>query len=423
MPVSTKTKLTLSKFAELFGIHPLHLNQVRLSSATQQLCDNMYFQWEWQDSDHVSREEIARAIREAEDKIEAQLGYRLAPDWEVDEWRPTIRPFIRDLVNLSGADIRGYKNTVEANWGYFISGGIQAKTLIEASSAIVYSDSDSDGYDETATVTVATTVTDKNEIAVYYPGHDGDDAWEIRPISVSISGGNATIVFRRELVVIESKLNLFDITGAEAVGETDADFLTTVDVYRRYNDPQTQVSFLWEPLAGAYCASCSGSGCDSCAYATQTGCLVVRGDPRQSIIGFQPATWDSDTEIFTAAAWSVDRQPDIARMYYYAGWKDKRQSYTSRLSPDWERTVAYMAACLIDRPPCDCCADLWRKQREDFALVQGNPDEGTAIYRTPTNAARNLDILDNPFGSRRGEVNAWRKVKELKTFSAVNMYV
>lgn len=419
MPVSTKTKLSLSRFAEIFGIHPLHFNQVRLASADQVLCDNMYFQWEWQNSDHVSREEIARAILEAEDKIERQLGYRLIPSWEVDEWRPSIRPFRRELVNLSGSNVRGYRQHVEANWGYFISGGIEAKILIEAGAAIVYSDSDSDGYNETATVTVATTVTDKNEIAVYYPGHDGDDAWEIRPISVVISGGNAIITFRRELVVIESKLNLFDITDAEAVGETDAHFLSTVDVYRHYNDPQTQATFLWEPLAGV-CTTCTGSGCEVCAYSTQTGCLIVQGDPRRSLIGYTPATWDSDDEQFVTASWAVGRLPDIVRLYYYNGYRDKRQSYTSRLSPDWERTVAYMAAALMDRPPCDCAADIWRKQREDFALVEGDED-GKPLYRFPAGVESSSHILTNPFGTRRGEVNAWLKVRDQQVFSAVDL--
>jgi hypothetical protein len=348
------------------------------------------------------------------------LGYRLSPDWEVDEWRPTVRPFRRELVNFNGSDVRGYKSAIHANWGWFISGGIRASSLIEADAAIVYSDSDNDGYDETATVSVATTATDINEIHVYYPGHDGDDAWEIRPISVSISGGTATIVFRRELAVIEEKLNLFDIEDAEAVGETDADFLTEVDVYRVYNDPQTQVSFLWEPLAGVYCGSCNGSGCEACAYSTQTGCIILRGDPRQSIIGFTPASWDSDNLNFTSEAWTVNRYPDIARLYYYAGYRDKRQNYVYRMSPDWERTVAYMAAALMDRPPCDCAAAVWRKQREDFALIEGDED-GKPLYRVPAGLESSKHITTNPFGSRRGEVNAWLKVRDLQIFSAVDL--
>lgn len=417
MPQDTPTKLTLARWGQLMGLHPLHLMQVRMPGYTDGYCSDIYFTESWQTADHVSRNEISRAIKEAEDNIESQLGYHIAPTWEVDEWRETMRPFRQEFVKFNGADIRGYRDAVRANWGYFISGGIQGKTRIQANAPIVWSDADGDGYSETGTVIVATVALDRNEIALYYPGHDGEDEWEIRPIEVSIAVGSATITFRRELAVREDKLYTMDIQGAEAIGTDDGDFLADVDVYRRYNDPQSQAAFLWEPLAFS-CGSCSGEGCPSCAYAIQTGCLLIRGDPRQSLVSYAPADWDSRLLTFNPSSWVMGRSPDIVRLYYLSGWRDKTSKYTSRLDRKWERTVAYYAAALLDRPPCDCSADRWRYWREDLTLSRGDED-GQAFY----SPAAKGSILDNPFGPRRGMVNAWRALSSNDTTEPIGRAV
>lgn len=401
---SIATKLPLATFAKLMGMHPLHFEQVVFGD--QNHCDNVVFQHEWQTADKVSREEIARAIAEAESKIENALKYRLAPSWEVDEWNPTSRPRQPEFVRYTAGDARGYPQTVQADWGYFISGGVEAKTLIEAGAVIVYTDEDGDGYAETATVTVNTSYTDKNEIAAYYPGKDGANTWEIRPTRVSFSSGVATIVFRRELAVNPDLFEVLDIEGKEAVGTDDADFLETVDVYRHWNDPSTQVSLLWGPLARGTCG-CDGEGCASCAFSAGTGCLQTVHDPRLSILSYTSANWDVDAQNYSAAAWPLARAADIARLYYRSGWRDKSLEYSYRMDPQWERTVAYMAAALLDRSPCDCVKGNWQRWRQDLTLVEGSADGnvGLGFFRNPQGN------LDNPFGTTRGEVNAWRQVK------------
>lgn len=414
----TVTKLPLATWAKIMGIHPLHFESVSLEDYPH--CSQMIMQHEWQNNDHVSREEIARAIAEAETKIETYLGYRLAPTWEVDEWRGTTRPYRREFVKYNSADIRGYKDTVNADWGYFISGGIRSKELIEADSAITYEDLDSDGYFEKATVSVATSVVDINEIAIFYPGHDGDDEWQIRPIEVRISSGIATITFRRELAVKSDLLESFNAHEESIEGTLDDNFLSEVDVYRIYNDPITQASFLWEPL-NVGCYQCDGEGCSSCAYSTQTGCLIVRGDPRQSIVGYSPGSWNSDTDLFDSEVWSLDRSPDIVRLYYYAGWRNKSQRYLSRMDPQWERVVAYMATAMLDRTPCECMSDNWNKWREDFLLRSGDGD-GLPTLREPGSGINlGAGITDNPFGSRRGELYAWYRVRSQAKFTAVSL--
>lgn len=392
---STPTKLPLDTFAKYMGFHPLHFNQIVFGNQTY--CDNIVFQHEWQTADKVSREEIARAIAEAESKIENALKYRLIPSWEVDEWRGTPKQVVGYINNHS--------NLVQAEWGYLISGGIKSSSVEEASASIVWSDEDSDGYFETGTVTASVVAVNPEEIHAFYPGKDGDEAWEIRPIDVTISSGVATITFRRELAVNPDLLDRLDIEDAEADGTNNADFLSTIDVYRIYNDPQTQATLMWEPYAGL-CGTCNGSGCEACAYSVQTACLLLHGNPRQSILHYTPADWDSEEETFTPATWMAGRNPEIVRLFYYAGWRNKSLRYTNRMDPQWERTVAYMAAALLDRPPCDCVKGNWERWRQDLTLAQGSADGsvGLGFFRQPEGT------LDNPFGTTRGEVNAWRQV-------------
>lgn len=411
---TTKTKLSLDRWAAIIGIHPAHFNGVFFGNSPS-VCQQPWLQQPWQAQDRVGREEVARAIAQAEADIEYHLGYRLLPDWEVDEWQLTERLWRKELSNLSVTDIRGMAQTVEAKWGYLISGGIRSSDdPLEADAIITYSDEDGDDYREIATIEVTVDAgQDPCELRVYYPVSNamvltgGEDQWEIRPINVSISGVTATIRFRREQCVLPQLVSDYfpaadddHLRGVDGVTETpETQFLLTVDVYRVYNDPQTQVSFLWEPF-GSGCG-CNNAGCIACAYNTQTGCLMLRSEPRQSIVSYHPATWNADDEDFDAAAWAVNRQPNLARLFYYAGWRDKRQACpTVRMDPEWERTVAYYAAALLDRPICECnniraWVDHWQK---DLAI---RGDEGLQV--SPGD-------LDNPFGTRRGAVYAWKRV-------------
>lgn len=395
---ATRTKLPLATWFRIMGIHPLHGEQVYLPDMPPSVCGQPWLQHAWQDADRIGRDDLAIAIREAEDEIERELKSRLLPSWELDEWHPTIRVFRPELTNLSITDLRGYGQIADLKWMNFITGGIEAKEVIEAGAAIVYSDPDGDNYDETATVTVAVSITNECEIVAYYPGKAGDDVWEIRPIDVSISGGMATITFRRELAVVENEMEKFDAEGVD--GTTDALFLTNIDVYRKYNDPQQQVTFLWEPFA--ICTDCFGTGCETCAYTVQTGCLMSRADPRLSIIVYHPADWNSTTLEFDSTTWLVKHQPDMIRTWYYAGLRDRRVDCTSKNMPEeWQRAVAYFAAAKLDRPLCECnnvgaFTDHWRRDLS----VPGEEDMRISD-----------DVLDNPFGTQRGAVYAWQRVK------------
>ena len=401
----TYTRLSLARWFQLMGIHPLHGEQVIMPNLPPTVCSQPWLTHPWQDTDRVGREDLALAIKQAEDDIERELKATLMPTWIVDEWRPTMRTFRPELGNLSGRDIRDFGQIVFSRQKQFISGGIQAKTFV-ATPAIVWSDADGDGYKETGTVTAAVTFLDACELCVYYPGKAGVDEWEIRPINASINAGIglATITFRRELTVQEDLLESFDPQSVD--GLVDGNFLATVDIYRKYNDPQQQVQFLWEPF-GSSCATCSGDGCPTCAYNTQYGCLMIREDPRLGIVVYHPATWNNTTLQFDAVGWAISRQPDLVRLWYYAGLRQKNLACPNRSMPlEWERAVAYYAAALLDRPVCECnnlhaWIENWRR---DTAIPGEEGLQGESRWE------QGSSILSNPFGTKRGAVFAWHRI-------------
>lgn len=395
------------------GLNPLHFNGAYVRNVT--VCGQPWLQYPWQAVDRVGREEVAQAIAQAESDMEQHLHFRLLPSWERDERHKPIRPNQRELHNLSNTELRGYAQALQTNFGHFQGGGIRSKELVQADVAVVLTDEDGDGYFETATFTLATTLTDPCELALYYPvteamvpaaGDSMHDSWEIRPAKVSITGGTATIRTRREQL-IKPSLQLDTVPPADDShmrgidGSLDNNFVTVADVYRIYHDPQLQVQFLWEPGG---CAACSGGGCEQCAFQVQYGCLMMREDPRDGFVSYRPTVWNSETLMMDGAALARGTQPDILRLYYYAGWRDNSKA-CSRVDMDdyWERSVAYYAAALLDRPICEC---------NNMRAFVGHWQEDLAITRAGGETHRIAeDDLNNPFGTTRGAVFAWKRVK------------
>jgi len=405
------TWLPLDRWQQLFGICPFSFNQ--LVSASNLVpsgdCGEVWFQHAYQNTDFTSREDIAEAIRAAERNIAQEVGYNLLPDWIEGERKQTTRPARPEVFSRNALNVRGMAKSVETDRNWVISGGVRNQELIEADVAVGLTDPDGDNYFETCTVNVTATtasgvvVTDINEIRIYYPGESGHYSYEIRPVKITLLGGTATIVFKRWQLVKIADLERLDAADAANVIDADAaiSYETTVDVYRVYNDPQTQVSFLWEN--DPFC-TCGGSGCPGCSFTTQAGCLAVR-DQRLGIVTYRPGSWDADDEQFTSAAWSIGRDPEQVRLYYYSGWVPKDPRITRPyvdLDPYWEKAIAYYSVSLLDRCTCDCnnaqrFIDHWRtdlaRQGAEVAFQVSDAD------------------LDNPLGTTMGAIYAWRQIK------------
>lgn len=379
----TVTKLKLDHFAQIMGLNPLHFNQVYVPGYEAKVCGEPIYQYSWQNADRVGREEMAQAIGEAERLIEDNLYYKILPTYEVDE-RITIDP---RSVRVPA---------VKLGWGYFISGGIRTVSSVATGSAVTYSAADSVGYKHTGTVTAAVTFTDKEEVAIYYPGHNGDDSWRIEPTSVVIAAGIATIVVPRERLVIETDLEGYGEDVA-VDGTDDTQFLTTVDISRDYLDGSQQADLLYLNQQVVQWGIAN-------EYSAQTASLLAR-DYMSSVVRVIPGNWDSTTQSYTPQTCIGGRWPEIARVWYRAGWQDKSLTYPVRvLDEQWARAVSYLAVTMLDRPLCGC-------NSLDKITSYYGVDILLETDQERYNIKTNNDLVNNPIGTTRAAINAWKLIQ------------
>lgn|SRR3990167_266730 len=423
---STPTLLSLDRFASIIGLSPAHFNQAYASSISpavfplRNACSDVWFQYDWQKSDRISRESLASIIDQSERELEAYLGFSPAPRYYAREMHQYPRPYYREAV-AGGLNQRGQFKSLSARSARFIAAGRRATSLIAtattAAGTLVYSDADSDGLEETATITVPSTLSDKCEACVYFASHAADPAWEIRPPrSVTLSGGVLTLTFWSWQLLSSSlweTLPTDNDTPAAIDISTTANYVTSVDVYREYTDfSQASAQFYWEKQPSVFtlstCPTCNGDGCEACALTTQTGCLHAR-DIMQGIVVPQPADYDSDTATWALAAWDDCREPDQVRIWYRAG--DVSDRYLADQSCDpladfYARAIAYMTIARLERPFCQCgnVIALQENLRVDLAQNVSGASGSQSYQNTP-------DLLDCPFGTHRGEWLAWQAIR------------
>lgn len=409
-----RTLLSLPRYAKLMGINPLHFAR----GATPGLdpivfpdegCNDLWFKYDWQSDDRVSWYQIATLISEAEQEIANLVKYWSAPVWIEEEAHKYTRPAMREYHGL-GSNLRGVHKGIATKYAKMIDAGRRAVSLIgtatTAGGSLVYTDEDGDSFFETVTITLPTTLSDEKEIKVYFSSTNANPDWEIRhPRSISFSGGNVVLIFDSWLFIDPDLYEDYPTDdGMSAIDvSTVANFVASVDVYREYND-NTEVSaeFHWE----TGCTICGGTGCASCQHVTQDGCAHVR-DYDLGIIVPQPASYDEDNAQWAAAAWTEGYEPDLMKLWYYAGAEDQRyiRGYSyDPLSDFWARIITWLVTARFTRPICACAGvnalvsdlrvNLIENTRERTFFVQG-------------------DILSSPFGTRKGEVMAWRRIKHL----------
>lgn len=355
---NTVTQLSLDRFFQVLGVHPLHGNQVGLPSEVN-FCGNPIMQYSWQVADRVGREEIAMAIYDAERMISDYTHFDIGLRWNVDE-------------QYIGRGIM----TASTNRKFVVSSGQQKNTLLASGVAVSYVDLDGDGYKETATLSYTNAVDVlEDEIAIFYPGKD--EKWRIRPITVTVNHTTflVTIVARREQLVIPSAMEALDVR--DVIGTDDANFLGTVDVWRIYNDDTKQLDFISPGVLGTD--------------------VVVSGytDVINARLGTVSLHYNSCGYVECVAF------PDRIKLWYRAG--------LTQDIDQWERATAYLALSLLDRPICTCASleHVSRHWQEDLALSHSTPTSSTSYI---INNRRNL-WLDNPFGTTRAGVFVWNLVE------------
>lgn len=414
------TLLSLEQFRRIIGYHPFHfwgMSHATLAPVTSS-CNTVVEQYAWQNVDAVGRAEILEAIEQAEAQLQRYLGYSVAPRYEEDT---VAWPRYNDasLMRHSSIDATGRWLSVQLPHGYVQAAGIEDRTVIQLAAAVTYSDADSDGLTDTATISVATTVTEADEIAVYFVTGDRffdttlSERWRIQPLTISISSGTATIKGPSQVFI--------DPIRYEGVATTDIDpsvsvnYAATVDVYRCYTNSEgttnstAQAMLIWEtrPCAGWWCCSCCGdanytptdSSADPAARALAIARVGIRY-AREGIVTPAEAAYNSTSGLWSDVRFDTGYEPDRVTVRYLAGLPLEN----GQMSLHWQTVVARLAAAELDRRICACDnanRSLYRWQF-DLAQSSGNNDEAYG--------AVSADDLNNPLGTRRGHIYAWRAI-------------
>jgi len=403
----------LETWRKNFSYHPWHF--WGLASAAHYpvdtACPDLIYQYAWQANDSVGRDDIRRAIESAEDKLADWLHYSPAPHF-VEETLTMPRWYDANLNRLSYSDATGRWLGVQLPEGKIRAVGVETRTLINTA-ALVYSDADGDGLNDTFTATVATTVTDATQIEVIFAAADrltstlGD--WVIAPLQVVISGGNATITGRAWQAVKPIKYE----SGATLDPADAGNFITSVEVYRHYCDPTgttqdtAQAVLIWETKPWPILASCcypaptTTNSADPAALGYALARVTVR-DAENGIVALGEAIYNSTTGEWQRVSMSDCRPPDRVLIRYYAGDDESR----------WSKTVADFAAAELGKRVCACGS----ANRMIYQMQVDRAFGGDARVEKFTMTQSDDQ---SPFGYKEGQIAAWRVVRNLRKFFGV----
>lgn len=398
---STNVGLSIDEWAAILGISPWDVNQFRYPGTKSAQCQDVIFQYGWI-KDHMSREEIAEAISNAEAMIAAELLYYPYPHYEVDE--PIIYPrsHQRQLFGFAG-DIRGNWKSFGTHWHKVIKGGVLNRTFIGTISGVdlTSSDLDGDGINETFTAVITNaaigTIVDPYEIVLYFSaanrhGEPLDETWRIRPIRVAVSGNTATITGHR--TVLCNPTPEYAVNAAELVATVNTNYVTTVECYRTFTDDTATAAL---PYQGVAIWKNNPDCTQDCTFSIKELCLgQVQNEQGQIFASFGDACdWPFPT-----------REPDRVQVNYVSGVP----LVNGRMEKNFAQMVAYLSVSLLANEMCGC-------DRTNRILAKYRAPE--LKFQDKSADAQSYQESTNAFPMTYGGQWAWNRVKNLKHIEVV----
>jgi len=381
------TLMPLDTFASILGLSPWEFNGAKHPVAKSAQCKDVLYSYPWQ-HDHLSRQEVAQAIADAEQMLTDELGYFPSPAYVPDEelpytvaWRPGGHlPPILELKRK-----------------HFITAGVQARTEIGTidDTDLAAVDLDGDDVFESFTATIndpaIADITDPNELVLYFApddrmGQPMKETWRIRPVSVEITGSQAVFTGHRTLLIKPALQNAVNIKPLDP-GSADT-YVTEVVCYRVYTDDSAtaetpnQGVAIWDRQAGCHSPDCSGS--------SHYLCLGHHNDKRGQVYA-------------SFARNCPARRPNCLTVNYFSGLALEN----GQMQEEMAHVVTYLAAALLANESCDCertqrILAFWKERPQSFV------DEANKA------TAYSKDFNSIPFPVTRGGIYAWQRVKRWK---------
>lgn len=344
--------LTLADYARIIGYDECAFWGVFYDGQIEYDCRMFWTEWQ--------RMDVLRALIEAQQLMERELGYPLSRTWVVGQ--------PEEFGEQERVDSQDYQGRILLRYGYLIRNGVKATATLAAGSAVSY-------VTEPATVgPLAVSITDASEVKVFYPGTQR----EITPSKKVYSGGNLTLYIPRcRLTAIPNQLD----DGVDY--NTLANFVTTVDVIQEYNDPSVAATIVSPHSCspGCYSAGCSESSVTGCIYPI---------DKRLGIVDIIPATYDNGDWVENIDCY---RHFETVRLNYLAG--------LNTIDEAMQNALVRLAHARMAAEPCGCeiVTRLWERD-----------------HKTPE--VLSAERLNCPFGLNEG---AWIAYKFARTRKLMRM--
>ena len=391
----TPTLLPLDTFRDIISYNPYHFWQqanslVPLNSA----CNTLLRETAWLSAQSAGREEIRKAIAEAEKQLRKQLKYDISTVYN-EEILPV--GYLRTLPNGNKFPIQWWQN------GYWsresaiarLSLGkvtrIATRTLTYVSDvSVVYADKDGDGIQDTFTATWADTLTSLSDFEAYFisadrPANTDLNGWKIAPVSFTRVAGNVLasgaswmlakpMNLRQTIAFPGTDLNTYGVdTSGEYDPNVSANFVTKIAIYQKVYAKEN-IAYVDLDCCGTI------STVEVCATLVDGGTGEVQ------------LSFDSCGLTYCAC-----NGPSVqsVRINYEAG--DDLDA--------WKVTVARFALAELRRGICSC-AEANREAAEWQANLASVGNQMLESFRVPD------EILTNPFGSKAGAAYAWQRVKD-----------
>lgn len=354
---TTYTGLPIDTWAAILGIDPWSFNQCRYPGPKTAQCSDVIYQFPWQ-KDHLSREEIAEAIADAELMLAEELLYWPYPHYEVGEVQLYKRPHQRQYFGYAGTP-RGEWKSILLNWKRVISGGVFNRTSIGTipDADITKLDEDGDGIYETFEATITDSaiadITDPYELGVYFAtddrhGEDVNETWRIRPVKVTISGD--TVTFRGHRTLLMNPETEYSVNATPFDPTTDANYVDELECYRTFTDTSSTDALPYQGVAEwKNIPGCS----QDCTFSVKPICLGESNNTSgQVMVSFgAPSLWPF-----------ADREPDRVNVNYVSGLTLKNGQIPDAMA----RIITYLSVSLLANEKCGCdrsnrILDRWRK--------------------------------------------------------------
>lgn len=412
--------LDLDTWRNEINFHPWHFfgwsntEDVPVTSST----NDLIMQYAWQDYDCLARDSVRRAIIDSETRLFEHLNY-----WAMPKYREAQVEFPqypkRSLLRIGYSDPSGRWIGIRLPESRIQALGIEAVQELALASTVTYSDEDGDGVYDRFTVTINSSSTRKQDVAIYFAeadrftGESPNEKWRIRPVRVKVDTTADTTTITGPAWIMAKPILYEGVNVGSLNPADDSNYVSTVDVYRRYTYTEgrsvstAQAVLIWEN--SPYPEWCNTTTDDPSALGYALARAVIR-DPINGIIGLSESVYDTTNGVWHAVSFDSPRPPDQVVVRYLAGYET---DYQGNMQARMRYMVSRLAAAELQRRTAsrsEAHRQLYYWQ-EDLARSSGNDTFGYMSQQD----------LNNPFGTRRGQVAAWKEMKvnrHLRGFSA-----